>query len=156
VQAHALFRKGHGVLLPAAITLRHFTLFQKSPAQQRQFLYANAISPNEIKIGPHRECRSCSIPGNALKCEHAESCILSEPCEYELHLLRSLGKYPSVTSRFWFRPPREPQRMPVASGLVFENQAILPAWPLLPIANFENESRWLPFHQRRIRFLQMS
>jgi hypothetical protein len=81
VHTHLLFREDQCALLLAFVAP-----LQEFAAQQREFLHANAVSPNQGKIGPDRKLRPRSVRLNALKCEHAESHIWSEPRDNELHL----------------------------------------------------------------------
>jgi hypothetical protein len=45
--------------------------------------------------------------------------------------------------------------MAITDRLIFENKAILTIGPLCPITNLKNEPGWLPFEERRIKFLQV-
>src|SRR5205807_3961385 len=62
-----------------------FAALQKATAQQRQFLHLDGVSPDERKVGPHGKCGSYPVGIHALKCEHAESHILSEARQNKLH-----------------------------------------------------------------------
>jgi hypothetical protein len=78
---HFLLGEDEGLRLAGFVTP-----LQKAPAQQRQFLYLDAVSPYQSKIGPDRKWRPNSIHSDAFKREHAASQILSEARKNELHL----------------------------------------------------------------------
>src|ERR1700683_2830717 len=83
-------RAGTHFLLGADESLRlacFVTALQNAPAQQRQFLYLDAVSPYQSEIGPDSKWSPHPIHGNASEREHAASQILCEACENELHLI---------------------------------------------------------------------
>jgi hypothetical protein len=79
--AHLLLGEGEGLRLAAFVAP-----LQYAPAQQREFLYLDAVSPNQSEIGPDRKWRAHAIHSYAVECEHAASQILREAGQDELHL----------------------------------------------------------------------
>jgi hypothetical protein len=58
---------------------------KKTPAQERQVLYAYAISSRYREIGPNRARSPHPVLAYAIKCEHASSHIVGESGQNKLH-----------------------------------------------------------------------
>jgi hypothetical protein len=95
VQTHLLFSKGQCRCL-----LAFTTPLQKSPAQQREFLYADAIFPCKSEICSDGVLVPSSIRRRAFKCKHAESGVLLESYKTELHLSAPFGNSVPTRSSF--------------------------------------------------------
>jgi len=78
---HLVFGKGQGMRLAGFLAP-----VEKTAAQERQFLYANAIPSRRREIGSNSTLSTDPIFADAFKCEHAGSQIVSESGENELHL----------------------------------------------------------------------
>jgi hypothetical protein len=79
---HLLLGEGKGRYLATFLTPVKYTA-----AQERQFLYLDAIPSDQSEVGSHRTFGTQPVLPNAFKGEHPESRIVSESGENELHLV---------------------------------------------------------------------
>jgi len=82
MEAHIPFRESKRTLLLAFATL------QNSPAQQRQLLESNSVSPRQGQIRLNSERGTCPVCRNAFEREDTESRDFAESSQNELHLRR--------------------------------------------------------------------
>jgi hypothetical protein len=78
---HFVLGEGKGLNLAAFLMP-----VEQTPAQQRQFLYLDAISPDQSEIGSNRAFGTYPVVRYVIEREYAESQIVSESVEYKLHL----------------------------------------------------------------------
>jgi hypothetical protein len=79
MEAHIPFREGKRPLLFVIAAL------ENSPAQQRQLLESNAISPRQGQIRPNCERRARPVCRDAFKRENTKPLDLVESLQNELH-----------------------------------------------------------------------
>jgi hypothetical protein len=86
--AHLILTEGQGLDFTW-----YFATVQKCATQERQFLYSDAIPLYQREIGPNRAFGPRTVLFLALECEHAESHLVSEPGDHELHFCAPLGHH---------------------------------------------------------------